>query len=92
MEEYVVDTNLATFILDGELWGREPASLVKARPELLVAYRLASEELAKVPLFYEPLRRSNVALEWYQKEAPRIILPLTVQAELSVSLQVSANT
>ena len=77
MEEYVVDTNLATFILDGELWGREPALLMK---ELLAAYRQAKEEIEKVPLFYKPL------------ETPQIVLPLTVQTELSVSLQVSVNT
>ena len=37
MAEYIVDTNLASFVLDGELWGREPASLMMARPELLQA-------------------------------------------------------
>ena len=53
--EYVVDTNIATFILDGELWEREPATLMRARPELISAYRDARENLKQVPTFYEPL-------------------------------------
>ena len=89
MEVYVIDTNLASFVLDGELWSREPASLMRARPELLAAYR---EEPEKVPLFCEPLRRSNVAVEWLKRDTPRLVLPLTVQTELAAAVQVSANT
>ena len=87
----MVDTNLATFILDGELWGREPALLIRGRLEVLAAYWQAGEVIELVP-FYEPLRRSTIALKWFQKETPKIILPLMVQTELSVSLQVNANT
>ena len=75
--EYVVDTN-ATFILDGELWGCEPALLMRARPEVVAAYRQAGEVIELVQSFYEPLRRSIIVLEWFQKETPKVILPLTV--------------
>ena len=64
MEEFVVDTNL---VLDGELWGREPTSLMRETPELLPAGGGAIE---KISLLYEPLLRSNVALEWFRKETP----------------------
>ena len=40
---YVIDTNIVNHILDGELWAREPASLMRARPELVVDYRQAGE-------------------------------------------------
>ena len=40
---YVIDTNIVNYILDGELWAREPASLKRARPEMEVAYRQAGE-------------------------------------------------
>ena len=64
---------------------------MRVRPELLVAYRQAGEDLENVPLFSEPFRRSQVAIEWLRKERPQLVLPLTVQTELSVSQQVSAN-
>ena len=92
MEVYVIDTNLATLVLDGELWSREPATLMRARPELLVAYWQAKEDLERVTFFYEPLRRSKVAAEWLKRETPQLVLPLTVQTELSIAEQVSANT
>ena len=37
-QEYVLDTNLADFVLGGELWSREPASLMRARLEIFVSY------------------------------------------------------
>ena len=43
-EEFMMDMNLATFILDGEPWGREPASLMRVRSELLTAYRHSGRE------------------------------------------------
>ena len=89
--EYVVDTNVATFVLDGELWGREPATLMRGRPEVVAAYRLAREVLDDVPAFYEPLKRSIAAFEWLKRTGPKVVLPLTVQTELSVAGKVSAK-
>lgn len=43
--EFVLDTNLASFILDGELWARQPALLMRARQEIITAYHLASSNL-----------------------------------------------
>ena len=37
-QEYVLDMNLANFVLGGELWSREPASLMRARMEIFVSY------------------------------------------------------
>ena len=63
---------------------------MRARPEVVAAYRQAGEVLMDVPS-YEQLKRSIVAFEWLQKKGPRIVLPLTIQTELSVSGQVSAK-
>ena len=87
--EFVLDTNLATFILDGELWARQPASLVRARQEIIMAYHLASSNLEMVPSHYEPLKRSIVAFQWFKESKPKTILPMTIQMELSLSNQVS---
>lgn len=87
--EYILDTNIATFILDGELWMREPAVLMRARPELNVCWKQARGDLATVPSFYEPLRRSVMAFEWFRESKPVTVLPLTVQTELSIAAQVS---
>ena len=54
-----VDTNLATFILDGELWGRKPASLMKARLELLAGEggnRESTVDLRAVPVLQHRTR------------------------------------
>ena len=86
--EFVLDTNLASFILDRELWARKPASLMRARQEI-TAYHLASSNLEMVPSHYEPLKRSIVAFQWFKESKPKTILPMTVQTELSLSNQVS---
>ena len=90
--EYIVDMNIGTFLLDGELWEREPATLIRARPEIVLAYRQAQENLKQVHTFYEPLRRSIMAFEWFKATKPTVLLPITVQTELSLAPQVSANT
>ena len=87
--EFVLDTNLASFILDGELWARQPASLMRARQEIITAYNLASSNIEMVPSHYEPLKRSIVAFQWFKESKPKIILPMTVQTELSLSNQAS---
>ena len=90
--EYIMDTNIASFVLDGELWEREPATLMRVRSELIPAYHQASENLKQVPTYYEPLRRSIVAFQWFKASKPTLLLPMTVQTELSMAQQVSANT
>ena len=90
--KYIVDANIATFLLDGELWEREPATLMRARPEIVPAYHQARENLKQVPTYYEPLRRFIVAFQWFKASKPTVLLPMTVQMELSLSPQVSVNT
>jgi hypothetical protein len=43
MNNFVIDTNIVKYILDGELWSQHPASLMRDRPELVVAYRHAQD-------------------------------------------------
>ena len=37
-QEYILDMNLVDFVLGGELWLWEPASLMRARLEVFVSY------------------------------------------------------
>ena len=48
--EFVLDTNLASFMLDRELWARQPASLIRARQEIVTAYHLASSNMKDGPI------------------------------------------
>ena len=72
--EFVLDTNLASFILDGELWARQPTSLMRARQEIITVYHLASSNTEMVPSHYEPLKRSIVAFQWFKESKSKIIL------------------
>ena len=64
MNTFVIDTNIVSYILDGKLWARQPASLMRARPELVVAYRQAGENFETTDKFYESLRLSRLAYQW----------------------------
>ena len=92
MDRYYLDTNVASFIMDGELWQRSPSTLMTARQELVATWRLAGEQMENVPAKNDELLRSVCAYTWVQKRikasAPSLLLPPTVQQELSYSPQV----
>ena len=64
---YFLDTNVASFILDGELWERSPSTLMGARPELVAVWRLAQKRIEDVPVHNEELSRSVSAYTWVKK-------------------------
>ena len=86
---YVIDTNILNYILDGELWVREPASLMRARPELMVAYKQAGEQFEATDKFYVSLRLSKLAHHWCLSQRPRLFVSPTVHTEMMQAPQVS---
>ena len=77
---YVIDTNIVNYILDGELWAREPASLMRARPELVVAYSQAGENFEATDNFYPSLRLSKLAHRWCVSQSASAALRLPHRA------------
>ena len=86
---YVIDTNILNYILDGELWAREPASLMRARPELVVAYKQAGEKFEATDNFYLSLRLSKLAHRWCVSQRPQLFVSPTVHTEMMQAPQVS---
>ena len=79
---YVLDTNMATYILDGELRRRQPVSLIKARSEMAIAYKLAGDTLEDIIKHCKPLGRSRVAYSWCRSLKPMLFITPTVHTEL----------
>ena len=46
MELYLLDTNVASYILNRELWQHQPTMLMAHRQDVYAAWRLADESLA----------------------------------------------
>ena len=46
MELYLLDTNVASYILNRELWQHQPTMLMVHRQDVYTAWRLADESLA----------------------------------------------
>ena len=88
MAEFIVDTNIASYILDGELWERAPSGLMRGHPELHACWKMAQGDLLAMPSRHDPLHRSIVAYEWFKDSKPTLVLLLTAQTELSVAPQV----
>ena len=53
-DEFDIDTNIVSYLFDSELWARESASLMRARAEMIVAYRQAGKNLEAGTNFTSP--------------------------------------
>ena len=88
---YVLDSNVATLILDGELWERSSASLIYYRPSYY-GDALRKADYRPMEAFHHSLqlRRSVKAYEWAKSRVERHLPPLLIPPrELSLSSQVS---
>ena len=66
----VLDTSLATLILNGDLWTRSKSMLVKFRSELKALIK-QGHQLEELPLEDAELRRSLAAYKWMMEEVPK---------------------
>lgn len=94
---YLLDSSVATLILDGELWNREPYTLLGHRKELRLQLELTVHKMSLCDLEVRSgtLRRSVAAFNFIkQRQAsgtqPLLITP-TVGLELSRSKKVRWN-
>ncbi len=96
---YVLETNIAVSILDGELWSREPAALVEYKKDLQsLLFHSGSERKTLSDLERESdyLQKALKAWRWAERVvkgpgSAKLLLTPTVQAELSDALQVCTN-
>ncbi len=96
---YVLDTSIVNLILDGELWAREPATLVEYKKGLqALLFHSGSERKTLSDLERESdyLQKAMNAWRWAERvvKGPggaKLLLTPTVQAELSDALQVCTN-
>lgn len=92
-ESFLIDTCVASLILNGELWERSPATLMGSRPDIYAAWRLGDEDLSKTPRHHLELEKSTKAYAWAVKRrengSPPIYLSPTVQEELQKAKQVA---
>ena len=61
MESYLLDT---IYILNRELWQRQPAMLMVHRRDIYAAWRLADESLADTINHHEELQKSGMVYAW----------------------------
>ena len=91
-ESFLLDTCVATLILNGELWDRSPATLMSSRVDMYAAWRLSNEDLKTAPDHHLELNKSIKAYRWVverqEKGAPPLYLSPTVQEELQHTEQV----
>ena len=92
-ESFLLDTSVASLILNGELWERSPATLMGSKPDIYAAWRLGDEDLSKTPRHHLELEKSTKAFAWAVKRrengSPPIYLSPTVQEELQKTKQVT---
>ena len=92
-ESFLLDTSVASLILNGELWERSPATLMGSKPDTYAAWRLGDEDLSKTPCHHLELEKSTKAFAWAVKRrengSPPIYLSPTVQEELQKTKQVA---
>ena len=85
---YMLDTNIATLILDGELWNRSPSTMMSYRPEFFAAVQEATN-YQDAYKYNSVLSRSIQAYKWATKYDKPLIISATVQMELDFAPQVS---
>ena len=90
--KYLLDTSVASLILDGELWTRYPSALVnhKADVQAKLFHGRKPRTLDGLPAKVKSLSRSINAWKWAELVAPgSIYITPTVQNELTIAPQVS---
>ena len=92
-ESFLLDTSVASLILNGELWERSPATLMGSKPDIYAAWRLGDEDLSETPRHHLELDKSIKAFAWAVKRrengSPPLYLSPTVQEELQKTKQVA---
>ena len=83
MESYLLHTNVASYIFNGELWQRQPAMLMEHRRDVYAAWHLADESLADTIKHHKELMRNG---------GPPLYLSPKVQDELALTPQVSMHS
>ena len=91
-EPYLLDTCVASLVLNGELWEQSPFTMMGCKPDVYAAWRLAGESLESTPNKHEELLKSVKAHAWTQQRlannSPLLYLSPTVLEELGQSPQV----
>ena len=91
-ESFLLDTCVASLILNGELWKRSPATLMQSRVDVYAAWRLANEDISATPQHNLELEKSIKAHRWAlercERGSPSLYLSPTVQEELAKTQQV----
>ena len=81
-ESFLLDTSVASLILNGELWERSPATLMGSKPDIYAAWRLGDEDLSETPRHHLELDKSTKAFAWAVKRrengSPPLYLSPTV--------------
>ena len=98
LKQFVLDTSVASLILDGDLWERYPSVLLGYKADLQAALFHQEEEskrrmLKDLPTYSPYLQRAISAHNWSKKilsdGSPKLLLPPTAQVELAMASQVS---
>ena len=63
-KSFLLDTCVASLILNGQLWSHYPSTLVGCKPELYAAWRLVKEDLGKTYKHKFELDKSIKAWKW----------------------------
>ena len=98
MLAYVLDTSVASLILDGELWTREPGVLVGYKKDLQTSLFHTEKKKTLTDLQQESmyLQRAVNAHAWAKSVIgtgrTKLLLTPTVQVELALAPQVRAST
>ena len=96
MELYLLNTNVASYILNGELWQRQPAMLMAHRQDIYAAWHLADESLADTIKHHKELHMSVTAYASFQERVrnggPPLCLSPKVQVEFALISQVSMHS
>ena len=92
-DQYLLDSSVATFILDGELWDREPYILLGHMKELHLQIERSKVSLQELETKSMTLQQSLAAFLFVQQRqsagSPPLLITLTVCLELSRSKKVS---
>ena len=91
MTHYILDSSVATHILDGDLWSRKPAKIVRYRTELQYSHFPLDQWAEKE----DSIKLAVAALKWAQDMSVggiKLWITPTVKNELSCAPQVTSCT
>lgn len=89
MATYSLDTNIVSYLLNGELWERAPYNLLRSKPALTLI--VGEHGMEKAPDHDTELSKSITAYKWslLHTKNVRLVVPPTVTLELASARQVS---